>query len=123
MAIGVVGVKLSALPVTVTEAVPAAADPLAINVSTVVVVDIVGLNVAVTPSGRPDTVNVTGSMNPLCGTTVIVLAALPPCPMLAVAGVAISVKLGDGERLFLELDPQPDKATMNATVMLTMQNC
>jgi len=59
------------LPVTVTVAVPAAAVALAVKVNVLAVEVLVGLNAAVTPVGRPETVSATALLNPLVGTMVI----------------------------------------------------
>jgi hypothetical protein len=73
------------LPITVTVLVPSIAFAAALNVS-VVRVDDAALNDAVMPVGKPLTEKATVPLNPLCGTTVIVLAPVPPCVTLSVAG-------------------------------------
>ena len=83
--------KLPDVPVIVTVAVPVVAVLLAVSVSVLAVVKLLGLNVAVTPPGRPEADKLTLPLKPFCGVTVIVLAPLAPC---------VTVKLpGDAERV------------------------
>ena len=83
--------KLPDVPVIVTVAVPVVAVLLAVSVSVLAVVVLFGLNVAVTPPGRPEADKLTLPLKPFCGATVIVLAPLAPC---------VTVKLpGDAERV------------------------
>jgi hypothetical protein len=84
----VVFVKLPDLPVTVTEAVPVAAVPLAVRVSVLVLDVLLGLNDAVTPLGRPDADKLTLLAKPFCGVTVMVLAPLAPCTIVKLFGDA-----------------------------------
>ncbi len=89
--------KLPDLPVMVTVAVPAAAELLAVRVSTLV--EVVGFvaNEAVTPVGSPVAVKVTLPVKPFVGFTVMVL--VPPvrfCVIARLAGEADSVKFGGG---------------------------
>jgi hypothetical protein len=84
----VVFVKLPDLPVTVTEAVPVAAVPLAVRVSVLVLDVLLGLNDAVTPLGRPDADKLTLLAKPFCGLTVMVLAPLAPCTIVKLFGDA-----------------------------------
>ena len=82
-------VRLPDVPVMVSVAVPVLAVPLAVSVKVLVAVAGFGLNVAVTPLGRPDRDKLTAPLKPFCPVTVIVLVPLAPC---------IRVKLlGDGE--------------------------
>ena len=74
----VVAVKLPDVPVTVTVEVPVAAEAATVSVSTLLVVDEVGLNAAVTPVGSPDAAKLTVPVNPFAGTTVIVLVPFAP---------------------------------------------
>jgi hypothetical protein len=74
----VVCVKLPEVPVTVTVLVPVVAVPLAVNVSVLVLVAGFGLNVAVTPLGKPDADRFTLPVNPCEGVIAIVLVPLPP---------------------------------------------
>ena len=71
-------VMLPDVPPMVMVDVPMAA--VAVAASVTVLVEVVGLvpNVAVTPLGNPDAVNVTLPLNPLRGVTVIVLVPLDP---------------------------------------------
>ncbi len=81
------------VPVTVTVEVPGAAVAVAFSVSVVVraAVD-AGLNVAVTPAGRPVAENVTVPLKLPCGVTLKVLVPLPPCKILRLAGDGAIVK-------------------------------
>jgi hypothetical protein len=64
-------VRLPDLPVTVTVAAPAVALALATKLKVLAVVVLAGLNDAVTPLGRPETVRATALLNPFAGETVI----------------------------------------------------
>ena len=66
------------LPVMVMVTVPRVALLLAVRVSVLVFVVLVGLNAAVTPAGRPEAERLTLPVNPLIGLTVLVLVPLPP---------------------------------------------
>jgi hypothetical protein len=74
----VVAVVLPDVPVTVTVAGPVVAVELAVNVSTLELVEEAGLNEAVTPLGRPDAVNVTLPANPPVSVTAMELVPLLP---------------------------------------------
>jgi hypothetical protein len=87
-------VKLPDELLIVNVTVPVFAVPVAVNVNVLVAVAGFGLNVAVTPLGRPDADKVTVPLKPFCGVTVIVLAPPPPCVMLRLVGDAESVKFG-----------------------------
>ena len=82
------------VPVTVIVDIPVTAEALAVSVTVLTPVVLVGLNDAVTPLGRLDAVRLTLPLNPFWGPTVIVLAPLPPGLTLRVAGATASVKLG-----------------------------
>jgi hypothetical protein len=84
-------VREPALPVIVTVKVPMLAAPLAVRVSALVLVVLVGLNDAVIPLGKPEADKLTLPLKPFRGTTVIVLVTLLPCVTLTVAGDAESV--------------------------------
>jgi hypothetical protein len=86
IAIAVLLVAVPAVPVTLIVEVPGAAIPEAAIVSVVVCVVATGLNVAVTPVGRPVAEKVTVPLNPACGVTVMVLAPLPPSETVRLAG-------------------------------------
>lgn len=91
----VVSVRLPDVPLMVTVVVPAAADALAVSVSTLV--DVVGLvpKAAVTPVGKPEAERVTLPVNPFTGVTVMVLVPpAPPAAMDTLVGEAARVKLG-----------------------------
>ena len=76
---------------TVTVAVPVVAVLLAVNVSVLVPVVLVGLKDAVTPLGRPEADKLTLPVKPLVGLIVIVLVPLPPCVTVTLVGAAESV--------------------------------
>jgi hypothetical protein len=82
------------LPVMVTVAVPMLAELLALNVSVVDPVLVVGLNDAVTPLGRPLAANDTAPVNPPEGATVIVELPLPPCLIERLAALPDRLKPG-----------------------------
>ena len=69
----VVCVMLPETPVMVIVDVPTVALAAAVKVSVLVEAVGLGLNPAVTPLGRPEALNVGLPLNPLTGTTVIVL--------------------------------------------------
>ena len=75
-AIVVVATVLPEVPVTITVDVPAVAVLLAVSVRTLEVVEDAGLNEAVTPLGRPETLNATLPVNPPTSATEIVSVAL-----------------------------------------------
>ncbi len=79
------------IPVMVTLALPVGAALPAVSVNVLVLVVLPGLNVAVTPLGRPDADKVTLLLKPFCGMTVTVLA--PPVPWTTVR------LLGEAERV------------------------
>jgi hypothetical protein len=79
------------VPVTVIVEVVGVAAFVALNVKVVVRVVDAGLNVAVTPAGRPATEKATVPLNPLSGVTVIVFTPLPPCGTVSAAGDAAIV--------------------------------
>jgi len=62
----------------VTVTVPGVAVPLAVSVSVLAVVVVVGLKDAVTPLGRLDADRLTLPLKPFCGVTEIVLVPLVP---------------------------------------------
>ena len=74
----VVAITLPDVPVMVTIAVPVVAEPLAVSVSVLVPVVLVGLNDAVTPLGKPDAARLTLPVNPPWPLTVMV--TVPPAP-------------------------------------------
>ncbi len=91
----VVAVRLPEVPVMVTVVVPTLAEPLAVNVSVLVLAVGFGLNPAVTPFGRPDAARLTLPVNPSTSVTVMVL--VPPARVgviVTLPGAAASVKLG-----------------------------
>jgi hypothetical protein len=99
--VAVSAARLPDVPLMVTVAGPAVAVALAVSVTTLVVVAGLVANVAVTPVGNPEAVKVTLPVNPLLGTTAIVLVALllPPVPpgvIVTVVGLAVIVKFGGG---------------------------
>ena len=89
----VVAVSVPEVPVMVTVDNPAVAVLLAANVTTLELADEAGLNVAVTPAGRPDAANETEPANGLTSVTAIVSVALAPCANVRLAGEAERLKL------------------------------
>lgn len=77
-AIVVVFDKFPQLPAIVTTTGPKSAVELAANVRVLVFAAGFGLNVALTPLGRPEATKLTLLLKPLCGLTVIVLLPLVP---------------------------------------------
>jgi len=86
----VVCVRLPDLPVTVTVAVPAVAEALAVKVNVLLDVAGLGLKLAVTPLGKPDVDRLTLPLKPFAGVIVIVLVPAVPCTILSVLGLAES---------------------------------
>jgi len=99
--IGVVFVKVPAMPVTVTVAVPTTAVSLAVSVNVLVEAAGFGLKDAVTPLGRPEADRLTLPPKPLSAFTVIMLVALAPCVTLRLLGDAERVKFGGATTLKL----------------------
>lgn len=93
-AIVVLALIAAATPVTVTVAWPRVALVETAKVTELVRVVEAGLNVAVTPAGRPAIDSATALAKPLSGATVTVLRPLAPRSTLRLAGVALSAKLG-----------------------------
>jgi hypothetical protein len=93
----VVLVKVPEVPVTVTVAVPIAAELVADRVRALPVVAGLVPNVALTPFGRPDALKLTLPLNPLRRLIVIVVEAEVPWTTVKLAGDADSVKPGDEE--------------------------
>jgi hypothetical protein len=77
----------------VTVEVPAAAVLLAVSVSTLEVVEDVGLNDAVTPVGNPDAANDTLPVNGLTSVTVMVSVPLEPATTDSAVADGFSVKV------------------------------
>ena len=63
---------------TVTVAAPTAALALAVKLKVLAVAVLAGLNDAVTPLGRPETVRFTALLNPFVGWMAILAVAPPP---------------------------------------------
>jgi hypothetical protein len=76
--IGVEALSVPDVPVTVTVAVPAGAAAVAASVSVLLDVELAGVNVAVTPVGRPLAAKLTEPLKPLAPVTVT--ASLPLWP-------------------------------------------
>ena len=74
----VTGARVPEVPVTVIGYVPATVEEATVNVSTLEVVEDVGLNAAVTPLGWPVAANVTLPVKGLTSVTVIVSVPLAP---------------------------------------------
>jgi len=68
--------------------VPVVAVPLAVNVSVLVLVVLLGLNDAVTPLARRAVAILTLPVKPFCGVTVIVLVPLVPWVIVTLDGDA-----------------------------------
>jgi len=90
----VVWVRLPLVPVMVTVAVPVVAEPLAVNVRVLVLVVLAGLNVAVTPAGRPEADKLTLPLKPFKSVSVIVVVPLVPWTIETLVGDADSEKSG-----------------------------
>src|ERR1700686_4943193 len=71
--------------------IPTVAALVAVSVSMLVVTALAGLNDAVTPAGRPETVRFTAPLNPFCAFTVMVLPTLAPAATDAVEDDVVSV--------------------------------
>ena len=99
---------LPEVPVTVTVKAPVSAVLLAVNVSTLELVEDAGLNDAVTPLGSPDTVNATLPVKPPVSATAIVSVPLVPCLIDTVDAEGLRVKPCD----------EPVTVTANACVLL-----
>lgn len=80
--------------VTVTGLDVAAAEELAVRVSTSVSDTVPAAKLDVTPVGSPEAVNVTALLNPPVGAMVMVLVPVPPAATETLVGEADSVKLG-----------------------------
>ena len=85
-------VRLPDVPVIVTVNVPVVAAPLAVSVSVLAPVVLLGLNDAVTPLGRPDAERLTLPVKPFDGVSVIVVVALVPCSTVTLPGEAERAK-------------------------------
>src|SRR5262249_25084628 len=88
--------RLPLTPLIVTEKVPIVATPVAVKVTALVVVVLLGLNEAVTPAGRAEAGQVTAPLKPFCGFTVMVALLLLPWLTFKLFGDAESVKLPAG---------------------------
>jgi hypothetical protein len=89
----VTGVRVPEVPVMVIGYAPATVDAATANVTTLEVVEEVGLNVAVTPVGMPEAAKVTLPANGLTSVTVMVSVPLAPGATDRVAAEGLSVKL------------------------------
>jgi len=85
-------VSVPEVPVIVTVTVPVAAAALAVKLSRLLLVAGLGLNTADTPLGKPDAETVTLPLKPFVGVMVIVLVPRPPCVIVRLLGLAVSVK-------------------------------
>ena len=90
-AIATVALRLPDLPVMVTVAVPAAAVGLAVKVTVLAVAVLAGLNPAVTPPGRPETVRATALVKPFAATTVIEVVFVALSTTVKAAADVVSV--------------------------------
>ena len=91
---GVVWVRLPDLPVTVTVAVPIAAEDDAVRVRIREFDAVPTLKAPTTPAGIPEALTVTVPVKPFCAASVIALIALPPGETARAAGEADRVKVG-----------------------------
>jgi len=91
--------RLPEVPVIVSGKVPVAAVVLAVNVKVLEPMVLAGLNVGITPLGRPDTDKLTLPLKPFRGVTVTVLVAFVPCVTLKLFGEAASAKFGAGKMM------------------------
>ena len=80
------------MPVTVTMAVPMAAEAEAVSVRVLEVVVVAALKEAFTPLGKPEADKLTLALKPFCGVMAMVLPPLAPCVMVKLAGEADRVK-------------------------------
>jgi hypothetical protein len=97
--------RLPEVAVTVREDAPAAAVAAAVNFN------VLPVNAAVTPVGRPATASVGLPLKPFTGVTVSVLVPDAPCVTLMLAGDAARVKLGTALMVRLKVvaaDEVPD---------------
>jgi hypothetical protein len=83
------------VPVMVTVDVPAVAELLAVKVTVLELVELAGLNEAVTPLGNPEAANVTLPLNGLISVTVMVSVAVLPWVSDRVEAEGASVKPPD----------------------------
>src|SRR5262249_14145401 len=90
----VVWVSAPETPVMVNVTVPVAAVLLAVRVSVLAEVALVGLKLAVTPEGSPLTDRLTDPAKPFNGLTVMVLVPMFPCVMVKELGEADRLKSG-----------------------------
>ena len=86
--------KLPDVPVTVMAAGPGETELPALRVRVLAPVVLPGLNVAVTPAGRPEAVNITLPENPFTGVTVMAVVTLAPGLMETEDGEAARVNSG-----------------------------
>jgi len=95
-AIVVFAAKAPEVPVIVTVVVPAVAELLAVRVSTLELAELVGLNDAVTPLGRPLAAKLALPVNQPTSVTVMVLVPpAPPGATVTLPGAAASVNVAD----------------------------
>lgn len=83
--------KLPDVPVMVTVTVPRAAASPTVSVSVLVAFVFLGLNVAVTPVGRPESEKLTVPLKPFNGLTNTPLVTFAPWATLRLLGEAVSV--------------------------------
>ena len=73
---------------------PVVAVLLAVSVSVLVLVVLLGLNDGVTPLGKPEADKLTLPVKPFCGVTVLVLVPLVPWVIVTLDGDAERLKFG-----------------------------
>jgi hypothetical protein len=101
--IATVAVRVPDLPVIVALAAPTAAAAPALKVKVLTDDVLAGLNDAVTPLGRPETVRLTALLNPFAGTTAI--PAVPPAPCGTLTAVGVACRLKPGAAVTCRLTP------------------
>jgi hypothetical protein len=92
----VVGANVPEVPVTVMVALPVEAEGLTVKLRVLFKVVLAGLNVAVTPVGKPEAAKFTLPEKPFAGTTLIVTEPLAVCCRVTAPGDDDSANDGGG---------------------------
>jgi hypothetical protein len=108
------------VPVIVTVDVPAVAVALAASVSTLDVLELAGLNDAVTPEGRPEAAKLTLPVKPFWSVTDTMLVPLAPCVTLSELGEADSAKFGVDVAVTLRLSVAECVSEPDVPVIVTV---
>jgi hypothetical protein len=106
--------------VMVTVAGPTSAGAVALSFSVLAKLPLAGVNVAVTPVGKPPTVRVGAPVKPFSGVTVMVLVPDPPCVTLKLAGEAPNVKLAPAFTVRLNVTDVDDVPEVPSTVTVVV---